>query len=135
MDLYHLLPIISNLNWRSQVGTVFNLKGSKPQTRAKPIPDILFKLNGTRTLNPNDIPNIISQHRHGRVSDGGSGWHVDASDQLPVPQVDEVSRGDAAADVGARLVADVGVAVDNLQAVVKKGRHHLKQSKSPKKML
>ena len=52
-----------------------------------------------------------------------------------MPQVDEVSRGDAAADVGARLVADVGVAVDNLQAVVKKGRHHLKQSKSPKKML
>ena len=47
------------------------------------------------------------------MTDGGHGHDVDAVDQLPVPQVDKVTRRHHPTPeaVGADLIEDVGVAV------------------------
>jgi|FrelakmetLWP11LW_1041352.scaffolds.fasta_scaffold249015_1 hypothetical protein len=48
------------------------------------------------------------------MRDGGRRGDVNASDVLPVSQVDEVARRNSSSDVGTHLVTYVGVAVDYL---------------------
>ena len=62
-----------------------------------------------------EVPNVTSEHGHRRVSHWGHSGHKVAVDDLPVTQIDEIPRRDPPADVGARLMRDVGVTVDDLK--------------------